>query len=141
MSKSSAVVARNSHRVVCLTIVRQLRKLFRLFLILFRMLTIRLSRHGRKNLPAYKIIVQEKIRNPKTNYLEIIGHYDPRDTKNTLNLKKERLEHYLKNGAQPSDTIARLLKKAGLVTGKKVDTAIHRYTKQKSKSAAEAKAA
>lgn len=101
------------------------------------MLTIRLSRHGRKNLPAYKIIVQEKIKNPKTNYLEIIGHYDPRDTKNALNVKQDRLTHYIKNGAKPSTTIARLMKKAKIeIAGFKVDSCIPRYKKQTSKAEA-----
>lgn len=97
------------------------------------LLTIRLSRVGRKNLPQFKLIVQEKARPVKSGqYLEIVGHYDPRNQKNALTFKKERLEHFLKNGATPSDTAARLLKKAG-VAG--IEKFVRKYTKQRNRKA------
>lgn len=102
------------------------------------MLTIRLSRVGRTNLPHFKVVVQEKTRTPKSNYLEILGHYDPQETTNKISVKKERVEHYLKNGAQPSDTVARLLKKSGVAGMEKFIT---KYTKQLSEESLKAKQA
>lgn len=67
-------------------------------------------------------------------YVEAIGHYDPTDAGNKLTFDKERLEHYLKNGAVPSNTVARLLKKAG-ISG--MDKFIQKYTKQKPRSETE----
>ena len=105
------------------------------------MLTIRLARTGRKNLQYFRIIVQDHTWSPKSGkYVEILGQYSPSDPENKLTLKKERIEHYLKNGACPSDTVARLLKKNGVATAQ-IEKFILKYTKQKSKSAKAAEAA
>lgn len=105
------------------------------------MLTIRLARTGRKNLQYFRIIVQDHTWSPKSGkYIEILGQYNPSDTENKITLKKERAEYYLKNGARPSDTAARLLKKNG-VAANLVEKFILKYTKQKSKSAQAAEAA
>lgn len=76
------------------------------------MLKIRLQRKGRKNLPFYRVVVAESTKPVKGRFVEIVGHYDP-VSKETV-LKKERIEYYLQNGAQPSDTVARLAVKNGM---------------------------
>lgn len=106
------------------------------------MLVIRLSRQGRKNLQMFKIVVQEKTKSPKSNFVEILGSYNPADEANAINIKKDRVEHYLKNGAQPSDTMARLLKKAGIDNMEKfIKQYTHQVNEEKLKAEQEAKEA
>lgn len=73
---------------------------------------IRLSRTGKKNAPFYSIVVTEKT-NPSNdgNFLEKLGTYSP-STKN-ISFKKDRIEHWVKHGARPTETMARLLNKQG----------------------------
>lgn len=72
------------------------------------MLAIRMQRTGRKGYPTYRVIVQEAHRQPTSGKLVAnIGNYNPH-TKET-NLDKEKAEFYLKNGAQPSDRVVKLL--------------------------------
>ncbi len=101
------------------------------------MLTIRLSRQGRKNTPHFRLVVQEKTVSPKSGkYVAIIGHYDPTEADNKLTFEQDKLEIYLKNGATPSDTVARLLLKAGV---KGLEKFVAKYTKQKARKAEEKK--
>lgn len=76
------------------------------------MLKIRLQRKGRKNRPFFRIVVAEKANAVQGRFLEIVGHYDP--IKKDVVLKKERIEFHLGNGAQPSQTVARLGSKNGI---------------------------
>lgn len=95
------------------------------------MLTIRLSRTGRENLQQFRLLVQEKARHPKSGkYIEIVGSYNPTDPENKLIFKSDRITHFLKNGAEPSNTVARLLIKSGF-DKKLVEKFIVKYTKQK----------
>jgi len=81
------------------------------------MLAIRLSRKGKKKQPLYRIIVNEKNKDPWGNYLENLGSYDPRTKE--LNLKADRIKYWLSKGAQPSDTLWNMFIDKGLVEGKK----------------------
>ena len=81
------------------------------------MLAIRLSRKGKKKQPLYRIIVNEKAKDPWGNYLENLGFYDPRTKE--LNLKADRIKYWLSQGAQPSDTLWNMFIDKGLVEGKK----------------------
>lgn len=83
------------------------------------MLTIRLSRVGKKKQPSYRLIVQEKSKDPWGKYLENLGHYNPLTNPATLVVKKERVQHWIANGAQASDTVWNLLVDAGVVKGEK----------------------
>ncbi|MBI2635834.1 30S ribosomal protein S16 [Candidatus Peregrinibacteria bacterium] len=94
------------------------------------MLVIRLQRTGRENLPTYRLVVAEKARPVKGKYVEIVGHYLPERNPVVLEKKDERIKHWIKNGAMPSDTVARLLKRAGI---ENMDKFIRPYTKRKSK--------
>ncbi|HEY5640183.1 MAG TPA: 30S ribosomal protein S16 [Dehalococcoidia bacterium] len=79
------------------------------------MLRIRLSRVGKKKQPAYRIVVTDR-RNPREGaHLEVIGHFNPLTEPPTLKIKEERAIHWLKNGAMPSDTAARILTKEGIM--------------------------
>jgi small subunit ribosomal protein S16 len=74
------------------------------------MLMIRLARFGAKKKPTYRVVVIEKERARDSRAVEIVGTYNPVAQPTQVNLKHERISHWLKNGAQPSDTVARLLK-------------------------------
>ncbi len=77
------------------------------------MLAIRMQRNGRAHLPVYRIIVQEAQRHPLSGRVVAeVGNYNP-DTKAVV-LDKEKVEFYLKNGAQPSSRVAYILKKEGV---------------------------
>jgi small subunit ribosomal protein S16 len=74
------------------------------------MLMIRMARFGAKKKPTYRVVVIEKERARNGRSLEVVGFYNPLTKPATLQLKQERVEHWLKMGAKPSDTVARLLK-------------------------------
>ena len=77
------------------------------------MLAIRMQRNGRTHLPVYRIIVQESQRHPLSGRVVAeVGSYNP-ETKETT-LDKEKVEFYLKNGAQPSSRVAIVLEKNGI---------------------------
>lgn len=84
------------------------------------MLTIRLSRVGRKNDPSFRVIVVDSKKKPKTgNYQEMVGSYDPRSDR--VELKAERIKHWISNGAQVSDTVHNLLVSQKIIDAKKIN--------------------
>ena len=79
------------------------------------MLKIRLRRVGAKKKPSYRLVVTD-IRAPRDGaFVDIIGHYDPLTDPETVVIKEEKALHWLKQGAKPTDTTARLLGKAGIL--------------------------
>jgi small subunit ribosomal protein S16 len=76
------------------------------------MLAIRLARFGAKKKPTYRVVVIEKDRARNSRSIEVVGHYNPISKPAQVHLDRERIEHWMKNGAQPSDTVRRLLKSA-----------------------------
>ena len=76
------------------------------------MLTIRLARFGAKKKPTYRVVVIDKERARNSRSVEIVGHYNPVAQPAQMKLNRERIEYWIKNGAQPSDTVSRLLKSA-----------------------------
>ena len=74
------------------------------------MLMIRLARFGSKKKPTYRVVVIDKERARDSRAVEVVGTYNPVAQPTVVNLKHERIQHWIKNGAQPSDTVARLLK-------------------------------
>lgn len=72
------------------------------------MLAIRLARTGKKHQAYFRIVVSDSRKQPTAKFVEILGNYDPHLKK--VQIKKDRLEEYLKNGAQPSNSVAKLLK-------------------------------
>lgn len=75
------------------------------------MLMIRLARFGAKKKPSYRVVVIDKERARDSRAVEVIGFYNPVSQPQVVNLKHDRMEYWLKNGAQPSETVSRLLKK------------------------------
>jgi len=71
------------------------------------LLKIRLRRMGLRNRPAYRVVVIDSRKARDGEYLESVGHYDPR-TK-LLELNTDRIGHWVSRGAQTSDTVGRLL--------------------------------
>lgn len=74
--------------------------------------TIRLRREGNKNRPYYRVVAADK-RSPRDGkFLELLGTYDPRKAGENFQLKLDRVEHWLKVGARPSETVASMIRKA-----------------------------
>jgi small subunit ribosomal protein S16 len=72
---------------------------------------IRLARFGAKKKPTYRVVVIDKVRARDSRAVEVVGTYNPVSQPQVVNLKHERIEYWVKNGAQPSETVTRLLKK------------------------------
>ncbi|MBI3305154.1 30S ribosomal protein S16 [Candidatus Parcubacteria bacterium] len=81
------------------------------------MLTIRLQRVGRKNTPLFRVVATDSKNPPKGKFLEVVGSYNPK-TK-AINLKSDRVTHYLAHGATCSDTVWNLFVREGVVPGLK----------------------
>jgi small subunit ribosomal protein S16 len=74
--------------------------------------TLRLARRGAKKAPFYHVVATDT-RNPRDGkFTEEIGTYDPKFSPAKITLKQDRLEHWLKRGAQPSATVGQLIKLA-----------------------------
>lgn len=71
---------------------------------------IRLRRAGSTKRPAYRVVVADSRAPRDGRFIEIIGHYDPRTKPATVKIAKERAEAWIKQGAQPSNTVKKLLK-------------------------------
>ena len=80
------------------------------------MVRIRLRRVGRKKAPAYRIVVADSKSPRDGKFIEIIGQYAPRQSdEQKLNLDSARATYWLSVGAQPSDTVRSLLRRAGVL--------------------------
>ncbi|OGH68802.1 MAG: 30S ribosomal protein S16 [Candidatus Magasanikbacteria bacterium RIFCSPLOWO2_02_FULL_44_11] len=108
------------------------------------MLAIRLQRVGKKKLAQYRLIINEKARDTKDVYLELLGTYNPHAKENAFQPKTDRILYWLGKGAQASPTVNNLLVSAGLVKGKKEKSVFLSQKRQKKlgeKKPAEAPAA
>ncbi|MDQ4080440.1 MAG: 30S ribosomal protein S16 [Gemmatimonadota bacterium] len=76
---------------------------------------IRLRRVGRKKSPLYRIIVAESTSPRDGRFIEIIGQYAPRQATDAVKIDLARANHWLDVGAQPSDTVRSLLRRAGVL--------------------------
>ena len=76
------------------------------------MLAIRLMRTGAKKRPSYRIVVKEKQSKRDGAFLENLGTYNPTREPAEINLKSDRVQYWISKGAQPTDTVRRLLKQA-----------------------------
>ena len=81
------------------------------------MVRIRLRRIGRKKAPVYRIVVADSKSPRDGRFIEIIGQYAPRQSNGEggLNVQADRANYWLDVGAQPSDTVRSLLRKAGVL--------------------------
>ena len=75
---------------------------------------MRLRRMGKKKAPIYRIVVADS-RSPRDGrFIEEIGHYDPTQNPSAFSIDEEAAKKWLKNGAQPTEEVAKLLKLAGI---------------------------
>ena len=77
---------------------------------------IRLRRVGRKKLPIYRIVIADREAPRDGRFIEVIGTYDPKqkDESKQVTVDTEKAKSWIAKGATPSDTVAALLKKAGV---------------------------
>jgi len=76
------------------------------------MVKIRLARHGAKKKPFYRIVVADS-RSPRDGrFIDLLGTYDPLQNPAAIHLKREKLDKWLHNGAQPTETVAKLIRMA-----------------------------
>lgn len=73
------------------------------------MLAIRLRRTGSKKRPFFRVVVADSQTAREGRFVEVVGHYNPRTTPETVAIDRDRLDYWLKTGAQPSDTVRTLL--------------------------------
>ena len=84
------------------------------------MLMMRFQRVGRRNDPAFRLVVTDKRTGPKSNKnVDLLGSYHPKTKAIVLN--EEKVKYWLSKGVQPSDTVRNLLISKGVITGKKVN--------------------
>ena len=74
------------------------------------MVALRLTRIGAKKKPSYRLVAIDSRRARDSKTIEILGHYNPRPDPIEIDLKRERIAYWLGVGAQPSDTVQRLIK-------------------------------
>ena len=75
---------------------------------------LRMTRRGAKKKPFYRIVAADS-RSPRDGkFLEMLGTYDPLKSENNIKIDAEKVASWIKKGAKPSETVASLLKKAGV---------------------------
>lgn len=79
------------------------------------MVKIRLRRMGAKKAPFYRIVVADSRYPRDGRFIEEIGTYNPMTADAEVKINSERAQHWIKNGAQPTDTVRDILKKAGVL--------------------------
>ena len=84
------------------------------------MLSVRLQRVGRKNDPSFRMVIIDSKRSVKSaNYIEMVGSYNARQK--TVDLNKDRIKHWIGEGAKPTDTVHNILINNKVIEGKKVN--------------------
>ena len=78
------------------------------------MVKIRLRRMGAKKAPFYRVVVVDSRYPRDGRFIEELGTYDPRQDPAAINIDVERAQAWIKTGAEPTETVRDLLKKAGL---------------------------
>jgi small subunit ribosomal protein S16 len=73
------------------------------------MLAIRMRRTGSKKRPFFRVVVSEARSKKEGEFIEVLGFYNPRTKPETVEINKERISHWIKNGARPSDSVRTLL--------------------------------
>lgn len=76
---------------------------------------MRLARVGATKQPSYRVVVIDSRSSRDGRALDIIGHYNPRTEPIELQIDAEKASHWLSQGARPSDTVERLLRRAGIL--------------------------
>jgi len=98
------------------------------------MVKIRLRRMGAKKQPTYRFVVADA-RSPRDGrFIEILGHYNPRTEPKTVVIDEAKVKEWMGKGAQPSETVRRLLAEKGLVAAGPAPTSKRKPKKAKSES-------
>lgn len=84
------------------------------------MVSIRLSRVGKKNHASFRFVVSDKRKDMYGPALEVLGWYDPHANPTTFEVQADRVQYWMSKGAQPSATVHNLLVGAGIIKGEKV---------------------
>ena len=92
------------------------------------MLTIRLSRVGKKNKPLYRLVISEKTKDLYGDSLEILGSYNPHSKE--LKINAEKTKYWISKGAGMSETVNNLLIEKKIIEGKKVKASKARIAKK-----------
>src|SRR5579862_9483960 len=79
------------------------------------MVRLKLRRHGKKKQPTYRLVAADSHSPRDGRFIEILGHYNPRTEPPTLVLKQEKIEEWLKKGAQPTEAVRQILETAGIL--------------------------
>ena len=82
------------------------------------MVVIRLRRMGAKKKPFYRIVAADSKRAPTGKFIEILGHYNPNTDPHEVKVDMDRVDHWVGNGAQVSNTVKTLLKREKAVSQK-----------------------
>lgn len=83
------------------------------------MIVLRLTRVGKKKQPTFRLVAQDKQKDPWGKALEILGHYNPRSNPKSIVFKADRIKAWLEKGAKPSPSVHNLLIDAKIVAGEK----------------------
>lgn len=75
------------------------------------MLKIRLRRMGTRHRPFYRIVVSDSRKVPTASAIDEVGHYDPRTEPEHIQIDRERVDHWVQQGAQLTPTVRKLLKR------------------------------
>lgn len=95
------------------------------------MVKIRLNRMGSKRNPHYRVVVVDSRKKRSSDYIELLGYYDPRhNVEVPLKIDGERAQHWLAQGAQPTDRVIRLLEQTGVEVGEVERKRAQAYTKR-----------
>jgi small subunit ribosomal protein S16 len=104
-------------------------------------LRIRLTRTGRAKQESFRVVVAEHARPVKGKFIEVIGHYQPAKAQKPFDILKPRVEYWMSKGAQPSSSVAALLKKNGFANMEKYIAKRQSDIKKKSEQGKEGAAA
>lgn len=101
------------------------------------MLRIRLSRTGRENYPSYRIVVAEHTSAVKKKPIDVVGNYIPTRNPKVLKFDEKKIREWIAKGAKPTDTMASILKNAGVSGMEKYMEPRNKKRKSKKEQAAE----
>jgi len=76
------------------------------------MLMIRLRRGGAKHNPVYRVVVSDSRKRPSSDYLELVGHYNPQADPPEIRIDLDKVDHWQSQGARVSETVRSLIRKA-----------------------------
>ncbi len=88
------------------------------------MVKIRLRRMGAKKQPSYRIVVADSRAARDGKFIEVLGHYNPRTEPPTIVINEERLKYWLSQGAQPTESVEKILHSKGLLEAESKSEAV-----------------